>query len=165
MSLGPLNNTSSWRGEGHSARVRGDCKAKPPFYFRSIENALLGLEVSPERPFGKLWSPLGRLWSPFALFGSPLDAFGSTFGNFSVDFGRLLLSSGRTLGVIGAPWAPKPEKHQKHIFSFDILASKMTTKTFTLYLFFIYKPHIGHAAFLDTTLYAQATQVQILSGG
>ena len=98
------------------------------------------------------------------------------FGCLWATFGHLWAHFGRTLGVIGAPWAPIgtpwAPRHQKmaptfekNARSFDFLAPKMDTKTLLSYWFLIYRPHIGHVAFPDTTLCAGATQLSGGSGG
>ena len=123
-------------------------KEYPPYSLRSLQNALL--------------ANFGRLQMSFC---SILVAFGALWA----DFGRLLDVLWSTLVAFGRHWAPKVAQRAKKLKipgpTFAFWTPKMDTKTFISYWYLLYKPHIGHVAFPDTTFVACSTQEPLVLEG
>ena len=95
----------------------------PPFYFRSLQNALLA-------SVGRLWASFGPLSS---LLGVIPDDFGrrwTLLGRLLVDFGRLLVDFGRLwtpLRTIGRPCAVKAQNIPYNLNLFEPQNEPKTT--------------------------------------
>ena len=112
---------------------------------------------------------LGRL---LVTFWATLVAFGCLWATF----GHLWAHFGRTLGVIGAPWAPigspldafsrlwrpkghtMPQQGQTMAPTFYFRGPKVDHKIMRIIWLFMYNPSIGHVDFQDTTKKVQVIQ-------